>query len=399
MVFKKINIKKKQFHVFSSEKTLLITLVASVLAHLLIIYTVPAVDIFSQGIGSISSDEMIVVDFIQEEENMGQIPVIDNQFLAANPEDSPADELQPQEEEINAAELPMPRMVEKDLEMDSQYALLADPDSLDPEFELYKRSVEKQDPPNPQEDLPKAEKPPVKEDLQLEPLDRQEQETRDPEQVQKNLLDNPSTFPDPVKDLERPQLALSPLDSSEPRLQVRKRQITEAERDSLTSSLFEPSSENAKRKLVGLDKTTEDEQNRFGIFAGEVFDRPGIDENARDRLASEESLPESRTEAREMVDTSLNLNAEIEGPVKGRKIVYQPLPPDVEEIENEVEFKLKFWVLPDGTIGEVIPLKRGDTRLEQIAIRYLKKWQFEPLPPGVPQQQIWGTIPIKFTLQ
>ncbi|MBD3308035.1 hypothetical protein GF348_16755 [candidate division KSB3 bacterium] len=90
---------------------------------------------------------------------------------------------------------------------------------------------------------------------------------------------------------------------------------------------------------------------------------------------------------------------QIEGPVHGRAIIYKPDPPQLSDIEDEVELQLKFWVLPDGTIGEVIPLKRGSTHLERIAVAYLREWRFEALPPDVPQENIWGTIPIVFRSQ
>ncbi|PIE35512.1 hypothetical protein CSA56_03975 [candidate division KSB3 bacterium] len=62
----------------------------------------------------------------------------------------------------------------------------------------------------------------------------------------------------------------------------------------------------------------------------------------------------------------------------------------------EVELRLKFWVLPDGTVGEVVPLQRGDVRLERAAIQYLKSWRFTPAPDS---RTAWGIMPIKYTLK
>jgi TonB family protein len=124
-----------------------------------------------------------------------------------------------------------------------------------------------------------------------------------------------------------------------------------------------------------------------------------IKENMQKAMFEEENketalLPEETPQAAQNLETEMT----IEGPVKGRKIIRRPAPPKVD-ITIGVELKLKFWVLPDGTIGEVVPLKRGDAQLEQIAIAYLKQWQFEPLALGSPQQKIWGTIPIRFIVQ
>lgn len=93
-----------------------------------------------------------------------------------------------------------------------------------------------------------------------------------------------------------------------------------------------------------------------------------------------------------------NLQLGIRGPVSERRVIYQPPLPEVR-VNVETEIELKFWVLPDGTVGRVIPLRKGDTTLETIAINYLKNWRFEPLTTSGAQEEQWGTIPFKFLLQ
>jgi TonB family protein len=166
----------------------------------------------------------------------------------------------------------------------------------------------------------------------------------------------------------------------------------------LPDSAVDGGAPTSKRRLVGLDAESAQDKNRFGIFSGEKFELPQIKDSIQEASTSrdepETPVTEETTRAR-----ALEVNTQIEGPIRGIALVYKPAPPQLGNIENEVALRLKFWVLPDGTIGEVIPLKRGDAQLERIAIAYLKKWQFEPLAPNVPQQQIWGTIPIVFTAQ
>ena len=91
------------------------------------------------------------------------------------------------------------------------------------------------------------------------------------------------------------------------------------------------------------------------------------------------------------------LNLAIEGPASRRQVISRPLRLPKVELDVEVTIRLKFWVLPDGTVGEVIPLQRGDVRLERAAIQYLKSWRFTPLPGG--NQNVWGIIPITYTLR
>ncbi len=93
-----------------------------------------------------------------------------------------------------------------------------------------------------------------------------------------------------------------------------------------------------------------------------------------------------------------NLRLGIKGPLVSRKISESPSPPQVK-VKVEAEIELTLWVLPNGTVDRVVPSVKGDTELERIAIQYLKKWRFAPLPKDQPQVEQWGTIPIKFKLQ
>lgn len=405
MVFKKINIKKKRRGVFWADRTLYITFGVSFLVHTGLIFTIPAVDLFSEGLEGTGSD-MIVVDFIQEEtgEALVEVPRSDEkEFTAPDPEPQPENLLP--ENDPGDVDIPIPEPAE------TQFTMLAENFIPEPELEpLQKRSIEQQDSPIEESipELPKTEKLPIeREELSLpEPERPQEQDSQKPlialksdETSQKEYPpEERLSAPRPIQSLEDWQPPLKEL--PETRLGFGKRPVAEIEPDTDTalSSLFPPASQGMERKRFGLEREEEQDQNRFGIFAGEEIDVPQKKETIQETAgADNESEIPNPDETAE--DVALNLDSRIEGPVKGRAIVYQPPPPEVENIENEVEFKLKFWVLPDGTIGEVIPLKRGDTRLERIAIAYLKRWQFEPLPQGVPQQQIWGTIPITFTTQ
>ena len=87
----------------------------------------------------------------------------------------------------------------------------------------------------------------------------------------------------------------------------------------------------------------------------------------------------------------------IKGPASRRKILYKPEIPEVE-IDREGEVELKFWVLPDGSVGSVFPLLRGDAELERIAINYMKQWRFNPLAEGGSTVEQWGTITVRFKL-
>lgn len=62
-----------------------------------------------------------------------------------------------------------------------------------------------------------------------------------------------------------------------------------------------------------------------------------------------------------------------------RKIYNYYLPKYPEGVYKEIDVKLRFTILADGTVGNIIPLIKADTRLEEAAIKSLRQWRFEPL--------------------
>jgi TonB family protein len=68
-------------------------------------------------------------------------------------------------------------------------------------------------------------------------------------------------------------------------------------------------------------------------------------------------------------------------------------------VESEGEIELRFWILPNGAVGRVVPVKKSDPRLEALVINYLRHWRFTPLPPDALQDEQWGIIPFKFRIR
>lgn len=77
-----------------------------------------------------------------------------------------------------------------------------------------------------------------------------------------------------------------------------------------------------------------------------------------------------------------------------RKIYSYDLPSYPEGVSKEIDIKLKFTILPDGSVGKIIPLSMGNARLSTASINSLRKWRFEPL--GDTQKQIEQTAVIIF---
>ena len=71
----------------------------------------------------------------------------------------------------------------------------------------------------------------------------------------------------------------------------------------------------------------------------------------------------------------------IEGEIQGREILFKPFPPkeEIGRLEKEVDIKIGLGVRPNGYVGSTRPLQKGDIRLENLTMTYLKQWRFAPL--------------------
>ena len=82
-----------------------------------------------------------------------------------------------------------------------------------------------------------------------------------------------------------------------------------------------------------------------------------------------------------------------------RKIYSYSLPAYPEGVSKEIDVKLKFSILSDGTVGKILPLIKADTRLEQAAINSLRQWRFEPLPESQQIKEQFAVIIFPFRLK
>lgn len=80
---------------------------------------------------------------------------------------------------------------------------------------------------------------------------------------------------------------------------------------------------------------------------------------------------------------------------KGKRRIYSyNLPEYPEGVAKEIDVKLRFTIMPDGTVSRIIPLIKADARLEFAAINSLRQWRFEPIPTNA--KQIDQTVVITF---
>jgi len=89
----------------------------------------------------------------------------------------------------------------------------------------------------------------------------------------------------------------------------------------------------------------------------------------------------------------------IRGPVAARKVVFRPPPPKVKNLESSGDIELRFWVLPDGTVGRVIPIRKGNVYLETVASNHVRQWRFSALRHDEPSREEWGQIIYHFRVR
>ena len=84
----------------------------------------------------------------------------------------------------------------------------------------------------------------------------------------------------------------------------------------------------------------------------------------------------------------------------GTRRIYSYIEPSYPAgVHKQIDIRLKFAILPDGTVGTILPLTKADTKLENAAINSLRQWRFEPLSPNQKQTEQTAVIVFHYRLQ
>ncbi|MBU1098564.1 MAG: energy transducer TonB [Bacteroidetes bacterium] len=127
-----------------------------------------------------------------------------------------------------------------------------------------------------------------------------------------------------------------------------------------------------------------------------------VKEEKPKEIKSESDKAENKNKGREIAGEGTGKFGlfDIEWGGKGKRKIYSySIPPYPEGVAKEIDVKLRFTILPDGTVGRIIPLIKADTRLESSAINSLRQWRFEPLPSAQNQAEQTAVIIFPFRLQ
>ncbi len=123
--------------------------------------------------------------------------------------------------------------------------------------------------------------------------------------------------------------------------------------------------------------------------SGKEFSQPG-----QSRETGSNSSPASDAGA-----DSKNQPYTLEGDASKRTIISQVLPEYPPGLQREAVVKIRFWVLPDGRVGAMIPVQKGDPTLEDITMKAMRQWRFNSLPPGEAQDNVQGVITFVYKLR
>ena len=121
----------------------------------------------------------------------------------------------------------------------------------------------------------------------------------------------------------------------------------------------------------------------------------------RTELSTEQVVSTSRTnEEGNAAEVNGNFGFDIDWGGKGTRKIYSFILPQYPEgVKKEVNIKLQFTILPDGTVGTIIPKIKADTRLENAAINSLRQWRFEALGSNQKQVEQMAVIVFPYRLQ
>ncbi len=152
----------------------------------------------------------------------------------------------------------------------------------------------------------------------------------------------------------------------------------------------------ARTSLISDDPPLEIKLPEYRI-PGEDKYRLGRKELTRlqEPYASVKEVP--RPISSELKTNSSPVPFKIEGPVRDRVVASRPPSPALPEWATvralKFAMKLKFWVSPEGIVGEVGPqISSGYPEIDLLGMRYMYKWRFQTLPSSVDQARQWGVI-------
>ena len=143
-----------------------------------------------------------------------------------------------------------------------------------------------------------------------------------------------------------------------------------------------------------------DHANHRTDLAESLLEIPQNDEkvtaNPSEGMTADDKLLPSTSVATE---SSGETPYQIEGQAASRSVVNRVIPQYPENLQKQATIKISFTVLPNGHVGEMIPVIKSDALLEKIALDAFRQWRFNALPADAPQRVERGVITFRYLLK
>ncbi len=140
-----------------------------------------------------------------------------------------------------------------------------------------------------------------------------------------------------------------------------------------------------------------DHSNNRKDLAESLFKTPTNDEKiTANPISPDDKLLPSTSIATE---SSGQTPYQIEGQAASRTVVHKMIPKYPENLQKQATVKISFTVLPNGQVGEMIPVIKSDALLEKITLDALRQWRFSALPADAPQRVEGGVITFRYLLK
>ena len=162
---------------------------------------------------------------------------------------------------------------------------------------------------------------------------------------------------------------------------------------------MQSTTEEQNREVNEVDLPVSENKSEENIIIPADEEKEISEENNNENTEEVNSNVTSTGQGNESVgDGSLGFDIDWGG--NGTRKIYSFLLPQYPEgVKKEIDIKLEFTILADGTVGTIIPKMKADTRLENAAINSLRQWRFEALRNNQRQAEQKALIVFPYRLQ
>jgi len=78
----------------------------------------------------------------------------------------------------------------------------------------------------------------------------------------------------------------------------------------------------------------------------------------------------------------------LEGEITNRRILNKVIPSYPEGVQQSVKVKIKFDVLPDGSVTNIVIIQKAEPKLEFSSLNAISKWKFDPISQDIVQKGV-----------